>query len=310
MLYRELIRRGVSEYLVTPVTPLMLMEGISNLYNDPDVDPVGNVIAFIGSKGGVGSSTLSHNVAWTISEMLSTNVCVADFDLAFGTTGLDFNQDPMQGIADALSSPERLDEVLLDRLLTKCTDRLTIFAAPVVLDRDFDITPEACDTVVDIVRQNMPYVVLDLPHLWTAWNKRLLLQADEIVITATPDLANLRNTKNLLDLIKQSRASDGPPHLVLNMVNQPKRPEISVEDFCKGLEIEPTAVIDFDCEVFGHASNNGQMIEELNAKSKVVEVIHQLALILTHRQEFRSDSKKKASKSALAPLLAKLSFKR
>ena len=195
VMYRELIRRGVSEYLVAPVSPLMLMEGISNLYNDPDTDPVGNVIAFIGAKGGVGSSTISHNVAWTISELLTSDVVIADFDLAFGTTGLDFNQDPVQGIADALSTPERLDEVLLDRLLTKCTDHLSIFAAPVVLDRDYDMSPEACETVIDVVRQNVPYVVLDLPHTWTDWSKRLLTQADEIVITATPDLANLRNTK-------------------------------------------------------------------------------------------------------------------
>ncbi|MEO0800271.1 MAG: CtpF protein, partial [Pseudomonadota bacterium] len=77
VLYRELTRRGVSEYLVHPISPVMLMEGISNLYNDPDADPIGNVIAFIGAKGGVGSSTISHNVAWTISELLSSDVVVA-----------------------------------------------------------------------------------------------------------------------------------------------------------------------------------------------------------------------------------------
>ena len=156
LLYRELLRRGVSEYLVAPLSPLQLMEGISNLYNDPDADPVGNSIAFIGAKGGVGSSTICHNVAWTMSEMMRTDVVIADLDLAFGTTGLDFNQDPVQGIADALSSPERLDDQLLDRLLTKCTDHLSIFAAPVILDRDYDISPDGCEMVIDVVRQNVP----------------------------------------------------------------------------------------------------------------------------------------------------------
>ena len=65
LLYRELLKRGVSEYLVAPIKPLQLMESISNLYNDPETDPVGNVIAFIGAKGGVGSSTICHNIAWT-----------------------------------------------------------------------------------------------------------------------------------------------------------------------------------------------------------------------------------------------------
>ena len=115
MLYRELLKRGVSEYLVAPIDPMGLMESISNLYNNPNTDPVGHVFAFIGAKGGTGSSTICHNVAWTLSEVLQSNVTIADFDLAFGTTGLDFNQDPVQGIADALASPERLDDQLLDR---------------------------------------------------------------------------------------------------------------------------------------------------------------------------------------------------
>ena len=184
LLYRELLKRGVSEYLVAPVQPLQLMESISNLYNDPDSDPVGNVVAFIGAKGGVGSSTICHNVGWALSEALQTDVVIADLDLAFGTTSLDFNQDPIQGIAEALSSPERLDEVLLDRLLTKCTDRLSIFAAPVLLDRDYDISADACDMVIDVVRQNVPYVFVDLPHLWTSWSKRVLMGADDVVTIA------------------------------------------------------------------------------------------------------------------------------
>jgi pilus assembly protein CpaE len=309
VLYRELLRRGVSEYLVAPIDPVMFMEAVSNLYNDPESDPVGNVIAFIGAKGGIGSSTICHNVSWTMAEMLKTNVVIADLDLAFGTTGLDFNQDPVQGIAEALSSPERLDDQLLDRLLTKCSQHLSIFAAPVVLDRDYDISADGCDMVIDVVRQNVPYVVVDLPHTWTSWSKRVLTQADEVVITAAPDLANLRNTKNIVDLLRQTRANDGPPHLIINMANMPKRPEISVKDFAQSLELEPIAVIDFDSEVFGEAANNGQMIEELNKKAKQVQLFHNIAATLTHRKEMRVEPKK-ASKSALAPFLEKLKFKR
>ncbi|NJO23793.1 MAG: CtpF protein [Sphingomonadales bacterium] len=306
VLYRELLKRGVSEYLIAPVAPMQLIEALSNLYNDPATDPVGNVIAFIGAKGGVGSSTVCHNAAWTMSEILKSDVVVADLDLAFGTTGLDFNQDPIQGIAEALQSPERLDEVLLDRLLTKCSERLSIFAAPVVLDRDYDISADACDIVLDIVRQNVPFVTVDLPHTWTPWVKRVLLQADEIVVTAVPDLANLRNAKNLIDLLKQNRNNDGPPRLVMNMVKAPKRPEISVKEFSAALDLEPMQVIEFDCETFGLAANNGQMIEEFSAKAKAAQQFRELALSLAHRKEQKDDRKK----STLGPLLEKLKFKR
>jgi pilus assembly protein CpaE len=305
ILYRELLKRGVSEYLVAPVTSPQLMESLSNLYNDPEADPVGHVYAFIGAKGGVGSSTICHNAAWTLSEALKSDVIIADLDLAFGTTGLDFNQDPVQGIADALATPERLDEVLLDRLLTKCSEHLSIFAAPVVLDRDYDITPDGCDMVIDVARQNVPYVVVDLPHGWSAWSKRVLLQADEVVITAAPDLANLRNAKNIVELLKQSRKNDSTPHLVLNMANMPKRPEISVKEFEEALGLKALSVIDFDPETFGQASNNGQMIEELNARAKSAPNFREIAMTLAHRKEVKVEKR-----SPLAPLLEKLKRKR
>lgn len=309
MLYRELLKRGVAEYLVAPTNPIELMESISNLYNNPETDPVGQVFAFIGAKGGVGSSTICHNVAWTMSEALETDVTIADMDLAFGTTGLDFNQDPVQGIVEALSAPERLDDQLLDRLLTKCSERLSIFAAPVVLDRDFDFSADACETVIDVARQNVPFVAIDLPHGWSPWTKRLLLQADEIVITATPDLANLRNAKNIVDLLKTSRRNDQHPHLILNMANQPKRQEISVKEFEQALDLKVLAVIDYDSETFSQAANNGQMVEELYAKSKAVEKFHDVATKLTRRKDTKAE-KQSSALSALAPILEKLKLKR
>ncbi len=308
-LYRELLKRGVAEYLVAPVDPMALMEGISNLYNNPETDPVGHVFAFVGAKGGVGSSTICHNVAWTMSEILKSDVTIADLDLAFGTTGLDFNQDPVQGIAEALSAPERLDDQLLDRLLTKCSEHLSIFAAPVVLDRDYDISPEACDIVIDVARQNVPFVVVDLPHGWSPWSKRILLQADEVVITAVPDLANLRNAKNVVDLLKTARKNDVKPHLILNMANVPKRQEISVKEFEQALDLKVLTIIDFDSESFSQAANNGQMVEELSSKAKAIEKFHEIAQKLTRRKEAKAE-KQTSALSAIGPILEKLRFKR
>jgi pilus assembly protein CpaE len=211
----------------------------------------------------------------------------------------------VQGIADALSSPERLDEVLLDRLLTKCSEHLSIFAAPVVLDRDYDISVAGCNQVIDIVRQNVPFVAVDLPHTWTAWTKSVLVQADEVIVTAVPDLANLRNAKNIIDLMQQTRRNDRKPRLVLNMVNMPKRPEISVKEFENALGIKAMCVIDFDSEVFGQAANNGQMIEELSPKSKAAAAFRQIALDMTNRRDVQAAKKA----SPLAPLLERLKIK-
>ena len=133
----------------------------------------------------------------------------------------------------------------------------------------------------------MPCIVLDMPHVWTAWSRRVAASADEIVIVATPDLACLRNAKNLIDTFKPSRHNDAPPRLVLNMVGVPKRPEIKAADFAKALETEPVAEFPFDPAIFGTAANNGQMISETNATCQAGrDVPRHLAQIVTGRPRY------------------------
>jgi pilus assembly protein CpaE len=301
VLYREMIRRGVSEYLMAPVLPIDVVGAICGLFSAPDAKPVGRVIAVVGAKGGVGSSTVAHNVAWAIARDLSLDSVVADLDLAFGTAGLDYNQDPPQGVADAVFSPDRIDTAFIDRLLSRCTDHLSLLAAPATLDRVYDFSAEAFEPVFDALRASVPSVVLDVPHAWNAWTKRVLVGADDILIVAAPDLANLRNAKNLVDLLRGARPNDRRPFYCLNQVGVPKRPEIKPADFAKALEDGPLAVIPFEPQVFGTASNNGQMIAEVAAGHRTADMFRQLAQVLTGRA-----AAKKARSGLLAPLIGKL----
>jgi len=285
VLYRELIARGVSDYLVSPMDALAFMRAVSELYADPEAEAVGRIIAVTGAKGGVGASCLAHNLAWTMSRDFDLSTVIVDMDLGFGTAGLDFNQDPPQGVAEAVFSPERLDTNLVDRLLSKCTDRLSLLAAPATLERPYDLDETAFEGLVDILRATTPLVVLDVPHLWCAWSRRMLIDSDDVLIVATPDLASLRNAKNILDLLRTTRPHDASPKLIMNMVGVPKRPEISVSDFAKALELEPLAAIPFDARLFGAAANNGQMIAEVEEKNKVTEMIDNMAQALMGRTE-------------------------
>ena len=284
ILYRELIRQGVSEYFVAPINLLQMISVVSGLYNDPKAKPVGRVVAFVGAKGGVGSSTIAHNVGWLISRDYNIETVITDLDLAFGTAGLNFNQEAGMGIADALSSPERVDATLLDRLLTKCSDKLSLLASGGLVDRDFHIDGNAVSAVLDVVRHNVPLVIVDVPNLWAAWTKHTLVHADDVVITATPELASLRNAKNMFDVLKATRPNDAVPKIVLNQVGVPKRPEIPVAEFAKALGIEPLAVFPYDPQVFGTASSNGQMIIEVAPKSRAAEVVSALAGLLSGRE--------------------------
>jgi pilus assembly protein CpaE len=283
-LYRELMRRGVSDYLVPPFDALAIVRAISNLYADPSAPFVGRQVAFCGAKGGAGVSTVAHNVAHSIAERLQTGAVLVDLDLPFGTAGLDFNQDPIQGIADALTQPDRLDPVLMERMMARCTERLSLFAAPATLEQDYDIGPEAFDEVTQKIRGSAPFIILDLPHLWGAWKRKILTSSDDLVIVATPDLASLRNAKNVIDLVRRARPNDSPPRLVLNQVGVPGRPEIPLKDFAAALGVTPSAVLPFDPKLFGQAANNGQMISEVAPKSKVSEALDQLAQEIARRE--------------------------
>ncbi|MBN7807527.1 CpaE family protein [Agrobacterium rosae] len=286
-LYRDLIRNGISEYLVAPVKMPDLLASISAIFVDPEAEPLGRNIAFIGAKGGVGSSTIAHNCAFGISSLFSTETILADLDLPFGTANIDFDQDPAQGIAEAVYAPERLDEVFLDRLLTKCSQHLSLLAAPSLLDRPYDFERLAFQPLLDLLQRSTPVAVLDVPHIWSDWTQTVLAAADEVVITAVPDLANLRNTKNLLDALKKLRPNDKVPHLVLNQVGMLKRPEIAPADFFEPLEIQPIAIIPFDVQLFGNAANSGRMISEIDAKSPIAETFSQIAHVVTGRSSVR-----------------------
>lgn len=302
-LYRELIRQGVSEYMVSPVQPLALIKTIAGLYNDPETPFVGRTIAFVGARGGAGSSSIAHNFAYNLSEAMSANTVIVDYDLPFGTAGLDFNQDPLHGLADALNEPDRVDSVLLDRMLTKCTERLSLFSSPAALDQDYTADADAYDEVTRKIRSVAPFIVMDLPHVWTPWLRQNLIAADDVIIVATPDLASLRNAKNIIDLLKHSRPNDAAPRLVLNQMDMPGRPEIPVKDFTAALGVEPCALIPFDAKLFGQASNNGQMIAEVGPATKAAEALGHLTASVTGRApEVKA---KKASSSFLGNLFKK-----
>jgi pilus assembly protein CpaE len=305
MLYRDLMARGVSDYLVWPFTAIEFVRVVSRIYSSATSEPLGKIIAVTGVKGGVGASVVAHNLAFTIARDLHVQTVVVDMDLAFGTAGLDFNQDPPQGIAEAVFAPERLDANLLDRLMSRCSDRLSLLAAPATLDRLYDFAETDFDNLIDLLRTSTPCIVLDVPHVWTAWARRALVGADEIVLVAAPDLANLRNAKSIVDSLRIARPHDAAPRLVMNGVGMPKRPEIGLADFAKAVEMSADVVIPFEPKLFGTAANNGQMIVEVEASHKVTELFADLARAVSGKSEIR-----RPSRNILKPLMTKLARKK
>ena len=274
--YRRLISEGVSEYLVGPVSTADIAAAIVGCIKDASSAPKGRVISFIGSRGGVGSSTLATNLAWTLADMQQEEVIGIDLDFNFGTMALSLNLDPKQPVYEALTEAERIDPVLVERFMTEHGSHLSVLSTAGSLKELSEPSTEAVERLIDICRSMSQYVILDLPRHWSGWVSGVLLLSDEIVVTANPDLANLRDAKLLFDWLKGRRGS-GVNRLVLNKADIAKRNQLSAKDFQDTLGVAPSLTIPFDPTLFAQLANNGQALGEGAKSHRLNEQFRQLA---------------------------------
>jgi pilus assembly protein CpaE len=283
-LYRELMRRGIAEYLVGRVAPQQILHAVTAIFEEPGATPIGRSIAFIGSRGGSGSSSLAHNVAWHLGQEYGEEVSVIDLDITFGTAALSFNVETKQTLEQVLADPSRLDDQLLDRFLIEYDEHIRLLASPSNLNAEGSMPTESLDRLLGLLRRRSSFVILDLPHRWTPWVQQILLEADETVVVGVLDLSGLRDTKNLVNHLRQQRGATSPVHMVLNRRGASKKTELSPKDFETAVEMKPVAIIPHAPELFGTASNNGQMLGQVNRKHKSVETLRKLAILVGGRQ--------------------------
>jgi len=202
---------------------------------------------------------------------------LADLDLHFGAVGLDFDVDGSYGMNDILGSAARLDEVLLDRIVLKYGEKMELLASEPNLDRVADVHGGAIEKLVELAQTTERHVLLDMPHIWTRRSKKALLSADQIFITATPDLTSLRNTKLMTEFLRQARPNDPMPVLIFNQVGQPRRPEIPLAEFAEAVRLDEGAVIPFNASIFGHAANKGQVVMSYAERSRHAQIFRKIS---------------------------------
>ncbi len=284
-LYRTLLAQGISDYLLRPVDPRQVMAALGGIFDDPGAPARGRVVAFWGVRGGVGASTLAQNSAWALGQALREDVVYLDLDIAFGSSVLAFNIDAKQNVVDALGNPDRLDQVLMERFLVAYDDHLHVLASPGD-PRAATITPieiDALDKLLDLSARMAPVVVVDVPHVWSAWTEHLLTHADDLVVVAHPELFCLRDTKMLLESLAGRRGEAALPRLVLNRFDAARKTQLAPKDFEETLNLAPALVVPYDPQVFGLAANNGQMLGEVAKTHRVVEQIAGFAQQLAGR---------------------------
>ena len=282
--YRRLVSQGVAEYLVGPVSTQEIVEAVVEAIRDPSAKQQGRLISFIGARGGVGSTTVACNAAWTLADMTKDETILIDLDLNFGTAALGLNLDPKQSVGDALLDTERLDHTLVERFLMEHDEHLSVMSTQGTLKELYRPTTETIERLIDLTRQMAAHVVVDLPRQWSDWVSNLLVLSDEVVITAAPDLSNLRDAKMLVDWMRSRRGEQANVRLVLNKLDAAKKTQLSLKDFQESLRLAPIGVLPFEPQVFGQLSNNGQVFGEGARSHKAAATFRQLATALGARQ--------------------------
>ncbi len=301
-LFKTLIEQGISQYFVGTVSTEELKTAIAAAFADKSAHAKSRTIAFCGVRGGAGSSVIAHNVAHELARLYSEDVILVDLDIPFGTAALSYNLQPHQTIADALAQAGGIDETLLMRYLEVGGKNVSLLCAPGHLNSGVEITPDGLERVLNIVKQMASYIVLDVPHVWTAWTQDILVDADETVLVSAADLYHLRDAKNMFEYLSPNRGVDAPTRLVLNKVGETKKGELTQADFKEVLGITASLTIPFEAEVFASAMNNGEMLRKVSARSKSAQCLETLTKQVSGKEFLTTVSK---SNGFLASLFKK-----
>lgn len=251
-LYRDLVQAGVSEYVVKPITPQLLAKSVFPRSTSADGIPVsrklGKMVAFVGARGGVGTTTLAINLAWYLADRQKRRVLLLDLDLQNGDCALALNVSPTSGLSDALANPQRIDSVFLERAMAAHSERLFVLSAEEPLRADVDFLAEAVETLVGVLRTQFHYIIVDVPRLPGAPYQRSLDMADIRIIVADQTLRSVRDTVRLQAALGGGNAAHRNL-IVVNRSGEGGRYVMTLDEMAK-VDLRPNIVIRFRPKLF------------------------------------------------------------
>ncbi len=251
-LYRDLVQAGVSDYIVKPVTAQLLAKALIGAPVSGEGSPIsrklGKVVAVVGSRGGVGATTLAIHLALHLANQQSRRVTLLDLDLHTGGCALALNLKPTPGLREALANPLRIDSVFLDRTMAIHGERLFVLSAEEPLRVDAGFTAEAVDKLVGVLRTQFHYIVADVPRIPGSAYWQALDTADLRVIVADQTLRSVRDTVRLREAFNAGRAEHSNM-LVVNRSGEGGRRAMTLAEMTK-VKLQPNFVIPFRPKLF------------------------------------------------------------
>lgn len=269
-LYRDLVRAGVSEYIVKPVTAQLLAKALSAVPHATDGSPIsrklGKLVGVVGARGGVGATTLAIHLASHLADRQNRRVVLLDLDLHTGDCALALNLKPTPGLREALTNPRRLDSIFIERAVVVHGERLFVLSAEEPLGADIEFTAEAVATLVGVLRTQFHYIIADVPRIATVPYRHVLGIADVRLIVADQTLRSVRDTVRLRDTLGE-REGMHCNLLVVNRSGEGGRDAMTLEEMAK-VRLRSNYVIPFRPKLF-----TGPGVADRGAFGKVVSAL-------------------------------------
>jgi len=277
-LFRDLLSAGASDYLVKPSTREALTAVLEKTSVGTTPDGLGQVIVFIGSRGGVGATTAAVSCAWLMATEQRERVALVDLDLHFGTVALKLDLDPGSGLCEALEQPSRIDSLFIERAMIKVSDNLRVLAAEASAAQHVAVDAGAVDMLLHELRRKFVRVIVDLPRGVSPMHRVVLAAASQVVVFCEHSLAGLRDTIRLQTLVREQA-----PQARLRLVEAGatgERAPIGRSEFEKGIGKSLDARLSYDPKSASAASNSGQPLPAAAPRSAIVRELRQLTGLL------------------------------
>ncbi|HKR92545.1 pilus assembly protein CpaE [Novosphingobium sp.] len=305
-LYRDLIASGIHDYLLKPLAPGQLRDAFAQAQTAlaaPKQHDAANArqhvsTAVIGTRGGVGASTLATSLAWLFSTDSKLPTALLDLDIHFGTGALSLDLEPGRGLTDAIENPSRIDGLFIERAMIRANDNLAILSAEAPINSPLMTDGAAFVHLEEEFRQAFEMTVIDLPRNMLINFPQLIADVNVVVLVVEMTLASARDSIRLLSWLK-ANASQAKVIVVANKVQQGVA-EISKADFEASIETGIQLSIPYDIKAASAAAKLGQTFAEANRSTKAGAAMRELSRMLVDREG--ADESAASKKSLLGKL--------
>jgi pilus assembly protein CpaE len=297
-LYRALMRMGVSDYLVKPVSAEALVDALRRAQETqaptaPQPAPGARVVAFVGARGGVGTTSLAVSTAWCLAREHARRTVLLDLDLQFGAAALSLDLEPERGLREILANPERIDGLLLSSAMTHAGEGFRLLGAEEPLDEDVEIAPAGLKTLICAMDEAADAVVVDLPRRIDRAGREVLASAETVVVVTDLTLTGMRDAQRLTRFVKTLRPN-GAVLVVANRVGGVAG-ELPPAEFVKALGAPLAFAAPADDKAAEAAAEQAKPLLEVAGKTAFAAEVRKLAARLAGAEDAPADSAEPAS---------------